>query len=58
MFDTQMVFLIFFFEKVDFEKSQQHEKLSGDKELLILVIFFLPKVKVSSLRNYTGGTEL
>ena len=38
MFDTQMVFLKFFFEKVDFEKKisrQQkiHGNLAGDKQI-------------------------
>ena len=51
---TQMVFLKDFFEKVDFEINQHHEKFSGGKELILLAVFFLPKIKVSSLRNYTG----
>ena len=53
-----MVFLKDFFEKVDFEINQHHGKFSGGEELILLAVFCLPKIKVSSLRNYTGGAEL
>ena len=53
-----MVFLKYFFEKVDFEINRQHGKFSGGKELILLEVFCLPKIKVSSLRNFTGGAEL
>ena len=55
-----MVFLKDFLEKVDFEINQHHGKFSGGKELILLAVFCLPKIKVSiySLRNYTGGVEL
>ena len=56
-FDTQMVFLKDFFEKVDFEINQHHGKFSGGKELILLAVFCLPNI-VSSLRKYTGGAEL
>ena len=53
-----MVFLKDFFEKVDFEINQHHGEFSGGKELILLAVFCLPKIKVSSLRIYTGGAEL
>ena len=53
-----MVFLKDFFEKVDFEKKSVDDKNPVGKKLILLVAFFLPKIKVSSLRNYTDGAEL
>ena len=47
-----------FFEKVDFEKTQHHEKFSAGIELILFVVFFSQKIKVSSLRNYTDSAEL
>ena len=43
-----MIFLKDFFEKVDFEINQHHGKFSGGKELILLAVFCLPKIKVSS----------
>ena len=44
--DTQMVFLKDFFVKVDFEK------------IIRLVVFFLPKIKVSSLSPAPSSTHM
>ena len=57
-----MVFLKDFFEIVDFEKISRQQKsiknFPGGNEFNTISSIILPKIKVSSLRNYTGGTEL
>ena len=58
LLDSQIVFLKDFFDSVDFDKNQQHEKFSGGKELILFCSIFSSKTKESNLRNYTGGAEL
>ena len=52
-----MVFKKDYFRNVDFEKNQHEQFLRGQRVYTISSIF-LPKIKVSSLRNCTGGAEL
>ena len=46
--------IIFFFEKLDFEKKSAAVKILVGQRVILLVVFFF----FQHLRSYTGGAEL